>query len=215
MEIAEILLVDDHSLILEGMCRLLERIPEVVVVDAVTSSEEAAELIAKRDYDIYILDLSFPGELSGHDLVDMIRELNEDARIIISTMHDEVWVVGKLIRQKVNGVILKSSASSELEKAVRSVLSGQPYTCPGFEAIRSRLSLSLAHIHPKDIPTKRELEVLKEVAKGFNTNEIAEKLGIKENTVETFRKRLIQKLDAKNSIEMVVKAMKKGWIGVH
>lgn len=213
-ERAEILLVDDHSLILEGICRILERVPEVIIVDAVTTGHEAAALISKRDYDIYILDVSLPGELSGHDLVDMIREVNEDARIIISTMHDEVWVMNKLIRQGVNAVILKSSASCEMEKAVRQVLQGDSYACPGFESIQNKLSLTSAHIHPKNVPTKRELEVLREVAKGFCTHEIAGKLNIKENTVETFRKRLIQKLDAKNAIDMVVKGISNGWVDV-
>lgn len=214
-EKAEILLVDDHSLILEGICRILDRVPEVVVADAVTTGHEAAALISKRDYDIYILDVSLPGDLSGHDLVDMIREVNEDARIIICTIHDEVWVINRLIHQRVNAVILKSSASGEIEKAVNHVLRGETYVCLGFELIKNRLSVTSAHIHPKDVPTKREFEVLRKIAKGFCTYEIAEKLGIKENTVETFRKRLIQKLNAKNAIDLVVKAIAKGWVDVN
>lgn len=212
---AEILLVDDHSLILEGICRILERVPEVIIADAVTTSHEAAALISKRDYDIYILDVSLPGDLSGHDLVDMVREVNENARIIISTMHDEVWVVNRLVQQGVNAVILKSSASSELEKAVRCVLRGETYACPGFDLVKNKLNGTVAHIHPKDVPTRRELEVLRNVAKGFCTHEIAKKLGIKENTVETFRKRLILKLNAKNAIDMVVKAIAKGWVNIN
>lgn len=88
---AEILLVDDHALILEGMQRMLELVPGVKVADAVTSGTRAAELIGERDYDIYVLDVSLP-DISGFDLVDMIREINESARIIISTMHEEIWL---------------------------------------------------------------------------------------------------------------------------
>ena len=73
---------------------------------------------------------------------------------------------------------------------------------------------SESQIHPKDIPTKRELEVLQAVSEGFCTHEIASRLQITENTVETFRKRLIQKFEAKNAIDMVVKAMALGWIKV-
>ena len=145
---AEILLVDDHALILEGMQRMLELVPGVKVADAV------------------------------------------------------------------NAVILKSSEAMEIGNAVKSVLAGDSYACPRFKSIRQRLSLSPVQIHPKDIPTKRELDVLKAVARGCNTHEVAAELKISENTVETFRKRLIQKFCAKNAIDMVVKAMAKGWIEI-
>lgn len=208
---AEILLVDDHALVLEGMQRMLESIPNVRVANAVTSGKKAAELIRARDYDIYVLDVDLP-DLSGFDLVAMIREINEDARIIISTMHEEIWIINRLIRQKVNAVILKSSEAVEFKNAVRSVLEGDTYTCPRFQSIRKKLCFSSAQIHSKDIPTKRELDVLKAVARGCNTHEIAEELNITENTVETFRKRLILKFGAKNAVDMVVKAVTKGWV---
>ena len=127
-------------------------------------------------------------------------------------MHEEIWIINRLIRQKVNAVILKSSEAVEFENAVKSVLEGNPYTCPRFQSIRQKLSLSPVQIHSKDIPTKRELDVLKAVARGCNTHEVAAELKISENTVETFRKRLIQKFCAKNAIDMAVKAMSKGWI---
>lgn len=210
---AEILLVDDHALILEGICKILDRIPEVVVADAVTSGNEAVALIGRRDYDVYILDVGMP-DISGFELIDMIRELNQDARIIINTMHEEVWYINRLVRQGVNAITLKASAAEEIENAVRSVLHGRAYACPRFERIRKQLNNTIIELHPKDVPTKRELEVLQAVSEGLSTHEVALRLDIKENTVETFRKRLIQKFNAKNAIDMVVKAMAQGWINV-
>ena len=208
---AKMLVVDDHSLILDGICRIVNKIPEVLIADAVTSGKQAIELISQRDYDIYLLDVSIP-DVSGFDLITQIREVNEQARIIINTMHEEIWIINRLIRSGVNAVILKTSASSELLNAIHCVLKGETYTCPRFESICQKLRYSLMHSQPKDVPTKRELDVLQAVAKGFSTHEIAALLAISENTVETFRKRLISKFGARNAIDMVIKAVERGWL---
>lgn len=165
---AKMLVVDDHSLILDGICRIVNKIPEVLIADAVTSGKQAIELISQRDYDIYLLDVSIP-DVSGFDLITQIREVNEQARIIINTMHEEIWIINRLIRSGVNAVILKTSASSELLNAIHCVLKGETYTCPRFESICQKLRYSLMHSQPKDVPTKRELDVLQAVAKGFST----------------------------------------------
>lgn len=208
-----ILLVDDHALILEGMYRILDRIPEVEVTDAVTSGKEAMALMEKKNYDIYILDVSLP-DMSGMELIRKIRERDRNACIIVNTLHEEIWTINKLVSLKVNAVVLKSSEAIEMENAVKAVLRGDAYTCPRFRSIRLNLDNKSVQTLPKEEPTKREMEVLRAIAKGNNTHEIAGKLQISENTVETFRKRLIQKFCAKNAIDLVVKAMSKGVIGI-
>lgn len=211
VEKAEILVVDDHALVLEGICHVVKRIPGVAVAGTATSGREAVGLISARDYDVYILDVGLP-DISGFDLIEMIRELNEDARIIVNTMHEEVWNVKRLIRQGVNAVILKASGTVELEKAVKSVLKGVAYTCPRFENIRKQLNETSPILQRRDIPTKREIEVLQAISEGLCTHEVASRLKVTENTVETFRKRLIVKFKAKNAIDLIVKAMAQGWI---
>ena len=110
---AELLVVDDHSLILEGICKIVNKMPEVTVADAVTSGKQAIKLIEERDYDVYILDISIP-DISGFELIAKIRELNDQARIVVNTMHEEIWMVNRLVQCGVNAVILKSSAHAEL-----------------------------------------------------------------------------------------------------
>lgn len=212
-EKAGILLVDDHALILEGMYRILGRIPEVKVTDAVTSGKEAIALVGKKNYDIYILDVNLP-DMSGMELIKRIREKNRNACVIVNTLHEEIWTINKLISLKVNAVVLKSSEAIEMENAVKAVLRGDSYTCPRFRSIRAKLAGNSGAATSKEVPTKREMEVLRAIAKGNSTHEIAVKLQISENTVETFRKRLIQKFCAKNGIDLVVKAMCKGVIGI-
>ena len=205
---AELLVVDDHSLILEGICKIVNKMPEVTVADAVTSGKQAMKLIEERDYDVYI---SIP-DISGFELIDKIRELNDQARIVVNTMHEKIWMVNRLVQCGVNAVVLKSSAHAELVAAIRSVLRGESYTCPRFASLSQKLNSSSSGLQPKDAPTRRERDVLEAVAKGMNTHEIAVLLKISENTVETFRKRLISKFEAKNAIDMVVKAVSQGWI---
>ncbi|WP_300814615.1 response regulator transcription factor [uncultured Bacteroides sp.] len=211
MKKAEVLVVDDHSLIVEGICRVVNAMPEAVVADATTSGKKALELIAKRDYDIYILDVSMP-EVSGFDLIAQIRELNEDARIIVNTQHEEVWIVNRLAQSGVNAVTLKSSDSNELTNAIRSVLRGESYACGRFAALCQKLKRGTEGIFPRETLTRREREVLQALAKGLNSHEIAEQLHVSENTVETFRRRLMAKFGAKNAIDLVVKAIAQGWI---
>lgn len=208
---AELLVVDDHSLILEGICKIVNRMPEATVADAVTSGKRALSLIEKRDYDAYILDISIP-DVSGFELMAQIRELNCEARIIVNTMHEEIWMVNRLAQVGVNAVILKSSAPSELVSAIRCVLKGETYACSRFAFVLQKLTASPTGLLSKDAPTRREYDVLAAVAKGLNSHEIAALLKISENTVETFRKRLISKFEAKNAIDMVVKAVAQGWI---
>lgn len=210
---AEVLVVDDHCLVLEGICRIVNKMPEAIIADAVTSGKQALELIEKRDYDVYILDISLP-DVSGFELIAKINELNEEARIIVNTMHEEIWMINQLGQFKVNAVVLKASASTELLDAIRAVLNGETYTCPRFASISQKLNRVSTGMHSKEAPTKREYDVLQAVAKGLNTHEIAELLKISENTVETFRKRLISKFEAKNAIDMVVKAVTQGWIKI-
>lgn len=210
---AAILVVDDHSLVLEGICRVLSKIPEVHVEDAVTSGEDACRLVDSKIYDLYILDVSMP-EISGFDLILKIRQRSANARIIINTMHEEIWMVNRLIQSKVNAIVLKGSSSSELMNAVLNVLEGESYTCPRFAAIRKKLERTDSFSCTSDKPTKRELDVLSAVSQGMNTHEIALALGISDNTVETFRRKLIAKFAAKNTADLMVKAIGQGWISL-
>lgn len=209
----DILLVDDHSLILAGIASIVERIPEISEVFTATSGGEAGRLITSRNFDIFILDIEMP-DASGFDLIKLIRAKDPDARIIINTMHEQVWIINKLIQCQVDAIILKSSESAVVEQAVRAVINDRSYCCPRFDHISRRLRNGKNADLPEDNPTKRELEVLKAISKGSSTAEIARLLNISVNTVETYRKQLFLKFGARNVIELTMKALAKGWITV-
>jgi DNA-binding NarL/FixJ family response regulator len=210
----KILLVDDHSLILQGIRRIIEQIEGIALVHAVSSGAEAASLIASNPYDIYLLDVEMP-DISGFDLIKQIRERDEDARIIINTMHEKSWIINKLIKLEVNAIILKSSDARVVVEAIQSVLNNKSYCCPRFEHVHRKLRNGIgAELHEDDIPTKRELDVLKAIAGGNSTAQIASIMNVTENTIETYRKRLFLKFDAKNAVDLVVKAVAKGWVKI-
>ena len=213
-KLTTILLVDDHELILQEIKRIINTIPVLASVDAVTSGLRAAELISLCKYDIYVLDVELP-DMDSFALVEQIRKKNENAYIIMNTMHEEIWILNRLMRCGVDSIILKSSEAEEIKNAIQSGLEGKPYYCARFKEVYDKLHKSddMSDLS-NSVPTPREMEVLHAIASGYNTLQIAKKLNISKNTVETFRKHLILKFNATNSVDLVIKAIDKGLIPV-
>lgn len=210
--VLRILVVDDHELTRNGVLQILAEISGTEQLHTAASGAEALSLASASRYDVCILDLELP-DMSGLQLIPKIRAILPVARIIINTMHEEVWIVRQLLLAGVDAVILKSSDAGELKKAVKSVLRGEKYFCRRFEKIcKSCTSAG----YSSDIPqlTKRETEVLQAIVNGHNTNEIASLMFLSTNTIETHRKNLMTKLNARNVAEMVVKAISQGLVAI-
>ena len=212
-ENATLLLVDDHGLILQGLRRVIERISGIASVNTAQTGTEAGRLIASCKYDIYVLDVEL-SDMNGIELVQQIRQKDKDAYIIINTMHEEIWIIRSLLQNGVNSIVLKSSDINEIKRAILAAQEGINYFCPRFENINHKIRDSEGHILRGEIPTPRELDVLIAIASGDNTAEIADKLNISTNTVETFRKRLMAKFSARNAVDLVMKAIEKGYISI-
>lgn len=211
---AAVLLVDDHALILQGLQSVISEMPEIGEVCIASSGNEALSILEKKTFDLYLLDLELP-EMDGLTLLKQIRRKYPAARIIVNTMHEEPWVIRKIMQLDLNGVVLKSGEVSELIDAVRAVLQGGVYFCREFK------ELELQSVRRKrDVPecsmwlTQREKEVLREIAAGMQTREIAERLHVSVNMVESHRKSLMLKLEARNAVELVVKAIRMGLVQV-
>lgn len=211
---AAVLLVDDHALILQGLQSVISEMPEIGEVCIASSGNEALSILEKKTFDLYLLDLELP-EMDGLTLLKQIRRKYPAARIIVNTMHEEPWVIRKIMQLDLNGVVLKSGEVSELIDAVRAVLQGGVYFCREFKELELQ-----SVIRKRDVPecsmwlTQREKEVLREIATGMQTREIAERLHVSVNTVESHRKSLMLKLEARNAVELVVKAIRMGLVQV-
>ena len=199
---------------LEGLSKVLEGMPEVGHTDRAFNSRELIRKSRENDYDIYLIDVELAGE-SGIDVIQSIRGLHPQARFIVCTMHEESWVLHALLRQEPDAVVLKLSGVKAIKEAVLAVREGRKYFCPRFEQMYRHLENVRTSLVKKNLPTPREQEVLQAISEGLSTCEIAVRLCLTENTVESYRKSLMTKLEARNMADLVVKAMQRGFIKPH
>lgn len=207
-----ILLVDDHDLVLQGLKRIVEcSLPEIKNVCTASSGQEALLLIASQRFNLFVLDMELP-DISGMDIIVRIREKDPQARIIVNTMHEEIWFIKNLIQCSVDGILFKSIDSTKIAEAIRRVLGGETYYCPYAEHVRAQMKRS--DEGRREELTLRELDVLKRISEGKNTQEIAQELCVSTNTVDTHRRHLMDKLDARNVADLIMTAISKGIIPI-
>lgn len=207
-----VLLVDDHDLVLQGLKRILEfAVPEIKMICKASSGKEALSLIDIQPFELFLLDVELP-DISGIDLIASIRKKQPKARIMVNTMHEEIWFVRSLLQCNPDAILFKSIDSRQVIDAVHAVLQGKKYFCPYVE--RVRMQLRSQEKSCKNELTLRELDVLKLLSEGKSTQEIAQELCVSANTVDTHRRHLMEKLDARNVVDLVVIAISKGIIPI-
>lgn len=201
----KVAIVDDHDLIREGFNSILMKSG----VGHIDTFKSATELVGHVDaghrYDFYIIDLELP-DIDGFVLIEMIRTRIPGAHIIVSTVHDEIWTLRKLLARNVDAIIYKSDDGSEISMAMTEIYAGRKYYCKG--ALKA---LELAR-DSATYPTARELEVLHQIALGKTSKEIAAAMFVTDNTVESHRKSLFAKLGAVNVADLIIKAIDKGYL---
>ncbi len=214
--IVRILLVDDHEIMLEGLRLLLSRDPNLQVVGEATDARGALEQLGRLKPDLAVVDLGLP-DAHGTELVRRILELHPPVRVIILSAQGDAELLKAALAVGVSGYVLKANASDELLRAVRTVSLGRMYLCPELcstmltsykrelEAVRSR--------GPADL-SERERGVLKLIAEGRNTKEIAHQLGLSAKTIETHRLRIMGKLDVHSVAELTKHAIHLGLTSV-
>lgn len=208
----KILIIDDHEIVVCGLKHIINSsLPEIRHIDTATSGRGALEMIAAAPYDIYLIDLELP-DISGIDLIASIRNNYPHARIIVNTMHDELWYNKQLDSLDIDGVVYKSVDSQQIVAAITSVLCGEKYRCtpgPSLCTTSRRRTQQLG----KEL-SRRELEVLRCISQGKSTAEIAAELYISVNTVETHHRHLNEKLDASNMASLIMHAVAKGLLPI-
>ena len=209
----QILIVDDHQVVSIGLQQIIRQtILKDALIDVAPTGVLAQEQIQKRSYDLFILDLELP-DMSGCDLIEIIRTKNTNARIIVHTMHEELWYYRKLEEMHVSGIVYKASDPNHIIDAIKCVLHNGTYRCPHAQHL-AQLVQHKNLLLGQDL-SKRELSVLKCISQGMSTEEIATHLSISPNTVESHRRHLNAKLDAKNAASLIMNAIAKKILPIH
>ena len=205
-----ILLIDDHDLVLKGLHTVLcGAFPDTCFLTA-RSGKEAIEAARGKDVDLAVLDLELP-DIPGFRLIELLRGETPGIRIIVNTVHEEIWTIRQLEQSGVDGVVFKSVDSSQLIQTVRRVLEA-PAACHT-QTSSAHAQRQQGQMPPQTAPlSPKELEVLQLVAAGKDSREIATLLYITENTVESHRSHIMRKLGASNAADMVMKSIALGLI---
>ncbi len=205
----EILVVDDHTVVREGLKRILEAEADCVVAGEAGSVPDAQAWLRKRSFDLVLLDISLP-DRTGLDLLKNIkRDTPKLPVLILSAYRDEHYAV-RALKDGADGYLNKESASEQLVMAVRKVAAGGKYLSP---ALAERIALDVGvkdNKTPHEGLSDREFEILKLIAHGRSLKEIAEQLRISPKTVTTYRARIIEKTGLATNAEFTRYMLESG-----
>jgi DNA-binding NarL/FixJ family response regulator len=206
-----ILIVDDHTLVRDGLCRLLDLEPDIEVVGKTGSGHDAVQLSKELKPDVVLLDYSLP-DIDGLDTTQQIISLELGTRLLILTMYANEEYATRLIRAGASGFLVKTASTDELLAAVRKVAHHGIYVSPAImDKMVSRIS-EPPEGQPETLLSDREMQVLLRLARGATTREVAHSLSLSISTVETYRSRILEKLDLRNNSDMTRFAIRRGLI---
>ena len=211
---ARILLADDHVVVRRGLRLILDGEPDLHVVAEAGDGAEAVEAALREEVDLAVLDVTMP-RLTG---LQAARELNRrkpELKVLILSMHDNEQYFFEALRAGASGYVLKSVADRDLVDACRAALRGEPFLYPG--AIKALIREHLERTRegggaPEDPLTPREGEIVKLVAEGHTTKEIAQELVISEKTVERHRANVLEKLGLRDRVDLTRYAIRRGLV---
>lgn len=210
-----IILVDDHKLFRDGLKFVLSQLDNIEVVAEASNGQEFLDIIDSLESDLILMDISMP-KIGGVEATTRAIEKYPDLKIIALSMFCDEEYYYKMIQAGVKGFILKESGSDELQKAIETVYGGENYfsqkLLTEIIANMSNHSVPANNVNEKNNITKREHDVLQLICKGLSNAEIAEKLFISIRTVEGHKTSLIEKTGVKNSICLVLHAIKNNLI---
>ena len=210
----KILVADDHGIVRAGIRLLLERQRDLQVVAEATDGNEALELALAQPIDLAVLDVSMP-KLTGLHVARHLGEQRPDTRVLILSVHDSEEFLFQALRAGASGYVLKSAAEQDLLTACRAALRGEPFLYPAAlrALIRDHIERAERGEERVDGPlTPRETEIVKLIAEGHTSRQIADLLHISENTVDRHRANVLEKLGLRDRVGLALYAVRRGLV---
>lgn len=205
MDTIRVLIIDDHSVVIDGVRSILAGENDMELVASASTADEALRVLNDGTIDLAIVDITLKGNISGIDLTKAIRDRFPATKVLVMSMHDDLVYGERAIKAGAGGYIMKEVASLHLVTAIRTIMDGELYVS---EKLQKRIMNKLLKgtgapgAISIDVLSDREFEVFQLIGNGFSTREIAEKINVSTNTVESHRNRIKTKLNLASSAEL-------------
>ena len=206
-----ILIADDHPFIRQGLKKVLETSKDMLVLDEAANGSEVLDKLRRHKFDVIILDISMPGE-SGLELIKTLKKEFPRLRVLVLSAHPEEQYALRALKAGASGYLTKEAATAELIGAIHKISSGGKYISASMAESLAFAIESDSEKLPHEKLSNREYEVMLMIASAKSVREIAEELSLSEKTIGTYRSRILEKMDMKNSSEITYYAMKNGLI---
>ena len=195
-------MVDDHAIVREGICRIIDDTPGIHIDAEASTGEEAINFIHKKKYDLVLLDISMPGT-NGLQTLKEIKKIDSTLPVLMLSMHTEEQYAIRAIKAGASGYLTKDSASEQLVFAIDKIYNGGKYFS---KEVAELLVSNIFHgeeKQPHEYLSDREFEVMKLIIKGESARLIASNLNISDKTVSTYRSRIMKKMNMKNITDLI------------
>ena len=198
-------ITDDHKILVEGLKLLISESKDIQISGVSYNLEQCRKALTQENPDVLLLDLNLP-DGSGIDFCSEIRRKYPHLKILILTTHNEYSVAKQTLANGASGYILKNALSEEVIAGIETVMQGEVFLCDEIDVVMKRKKEQQIWL------TNREKELLRFIVDGYTNQEMADKMFLSIETIKTYRKNLILKLGAKNSVLMAKMAIENQWV---
>lgn len=199
-----VLIVDDHSVLRQGLKALIGQQPDFVVCGEARDAESAVQVAAQQKPTVAVVDVALAGQ-NGLDVTKQIRSVSPETRVLVLSMHDEKLLAARALQAGASGYLMKEEAGDQVIVALRTILEGKPYLSAAAtkEILAVNRTRQVGIYAAVDTLSEREKEVFQMIGEGFSTRQIADKLHLSIKTIDTYREHLKQKLSLESGADLV------------
>ena len=196
-----VVIADDHRIVRHGIKDILEDEGDIVIVGDVGTGAQVLDLVREHDVDILLLDIAMP-DGGGLEILEQVHRIKPNIRVLILTMYSEEQFAMRALRLHAYGYLTKQSAPEELVDAIRTIAKGEKYITQALANVLIA-DLDQTTIHPHELLSEREFQILRKIASGKTLTDISKELSLSIKTISTYRARILTKLKLKHTAELI------------